>query len=146
VDADGILHVTAKELSTLKEARIDVKPSYGLTDEEAEQMLRDAYAHGADDIRTKMLVEERVEADRILAATATALAKDGDLLDPEERAKIDHAVARLVSLKAGSDHRAIHEAISALDETARDFASLRMNRALQKGVAGRSVEEMETKL
>src|SRR6185295_7001317 len=88
VDADGILSVAAREETTGKEANVQVKPSYGLTDEQIEQMLLDSYDHAEDDLKKRQLVEARVEAERILAALEGALKADGHLLDAAERAVV----------------------------------------------------------
>ena len=85
MDADGILHVSAKELATGKEAAIQVKPSYGLTDDEVERMLLDSFAHAEEDVGRRQLTEQRVEADRILMATRAALAASPELLTEEDR-------------------------------------------------------------
>jgi molecular chaperone HscA len=146
VDADGILRVSAKELVTGKEAGIQVKPSYGLTDEEVERMLLDSFAHGEQDLRTRMLVEQRVEARRILAATRSALAADGALLVEGERAAIEAAMRALEEAEAGTDHVAIRRAIEALDAAGKEFAQRRMNRALDETVRGKAIGEVERKL
>src|SRR5256712_13889680 len=109
VDADGILHVTAREETTGQEASIDVKPSYGLSDEEIERMLLESYEHAEEDVRTRLLAEQRVEADRILAATRAALAPDGHLLEAgaagrPERGGIQAAIAALERAAASAHH------------------------------------------
>jgi hypothetical protein len=93
VDADGLLSVTAKELTTGVEQKVEVKPSYGLTDEEVENMLLAALDHGEEDFEKRRLIEARVEADRVVMATRKALAADADLLEPGEREKVDAALA-----------------------------------------------------
>jgi molecular chaperone HscA len=143
VDADGILHVAAKEQVSGVEAAIDVKPSYGLSDEEVERMLIDSYEHAEEDKEARSLLSERVEADRMLSGTRAALATDADLLEPELSAAIAAALAALEAARAGADHRAIHAAIEALDEAARPFAEARMNRSLERAMRGRRVEELE---
>ncbi len=146
VDADGLLHVTAREETTGVETKIEVKPSYGLTDEEVERMLIESYEHAEEDKQARLLLTERVEADRILAATRVAMRDDGDLLDPETRAAMDAALHALTALRAGVDHRAIHDGIEALDRAAQPFAEARMNRSLDRAMAGRRVEEVERDL
>jgi molecular chaperone HscA len=143
VDADGILQVMAREEVSGAEARVDVKPSYGLTDEEVERMLLESYEHAEEDKRARLLASERVEAKGILAAIGAALRDDGALCDPEVRRAIDAAVAALEAAVAGEDHRAIHDAAVALDEAARPFAEARMNRSIDRAVRGRRVEELE---
>src|SRR6185369_15816882 len=95
VDADGLLDVSAREETTGIEATITIKPSYGLTDAEIAQMLKDSFAHAADDMQARALAEAQVEADRIADATRNALAVDGALVDEHERAVLDGALARL---------------------------------------------------
>ncbi len=146
VDADGILRVLAKEDITGQQASIEVKPSYGLTDEQIEQMLLDSFEHAEDDVKTRLLVSERVEAEGILAATRAALAHDPDLLEGDERGEIERALAALETAKAGQDHRAIHERVEALDLASKEFAARRMNRAMERGMSGRRLEEVEQKL
>jgi molecular chaperone HscA len=143
VDADGLLHVTAREETSGVETKIEVKPSYGLTDAEVERMLIESYEHAEEDKQARLLLTERVEADRILAATRVAMRDDADLLDPDTRAAIESALHTLVALRAGLDHRAIHDAIEALDRAAQPFAEARMNRSLDRAMAGRHVEEVE---
>src|SRR5438874_9729273 len=93
VDADGLLAVSAREQATGVEAAISVKPSYGLRDDEIARMLQDSFAHAADDMLARALAEAQVEADRILAATESALRVDGNLLSPDERSRIDAALS-----------------------------------------------------
>lgn len=143
VDADGILHVAAKELTTGTAQAIEVKPSYGLTDEEVEQMLLDAYDHAEGDISARALREERVEAQRILAATRAALQEDAALLEAGEGERIEQAIEALGAATKGEDHRAIHARIEALDEIGKDFAGRRMDRSIRQALAGRQVESIE---
>lgn len=143
VDADGILHVSAQELMTGQAASVHVKPSYGLTDEEVERMLLDSYANADDDVRLRLLTEQRVEAERILAATRAALASTPELLQDDELPRIEASMAALEALKAGKDHNAIHKGIEALDLTSKDFAARRMNRALEQGLRGRDLDLVE---
>src|SRR5262249_14077417 len=95
VDADGILRVSATELATGQEASMPVKRSYGLGEDEIERMLRESYEHADEDVKARLLAEQRVEAEGILSALRGALAVDGDLLDPDERRAIDAAAATL---------------------------------------------------
>ncbi|MSP63659.1 MAG: Fe-S protein assembly chaperone HscA [Myxococcales bacterium] len=146
VDADGILHVTAREETTGKESSIDVKPSYGLSDEEVERMLLESYQFAESDVKTRLLVEARVEADRIINATRAALASDGHLLAEGGRPPIDAALETLARTRAGSDHRAIVAASEALDHASQDFAQRRMDDGLRRAVAGRRIGDVERKL
>jgi molecular chaperone HscA len=145
VDADGLLQVTAQELSTGIEQSIAVKPSHGLTDEEVEKMLIDSLEHADEDVRLRMLAEAKVEADRLVASSERALADDGDLLAPAERAPIEAALASLRSASTGTDQASIHTAAAKLDEVTQELAKRRMDRAIQRALAGHRVEEFEGK-
>ena len=146
VDADGLLGVSAREETAGKESSIRVKPSYGLTDDEVERMIRDSFAHAEQDVGERLLAVERVEADRILQATRAALAASADLLVEGERAAIEAAVGALETSKAGRDHLAIRAAIAALDAASKDFATRRMNQALQQGLRGQDIGAVESKV
>jgi molecular chaperone HscA len=143
VDADGILHVSAKEQTTGKESSIQVKPSYGLTDEQVESMLLDSFAHAESDVGRRLLAEQRVEADRILMATRAAMEATPELLTEEDRVAIGSALLALELAKAGEVASAIKSAIEALDLASKEFAQRRMNRALSTGLTGRAVAEVE---
>ncbi len=140
VDADGILNVSARELVTGNEANIKVKPSYGLSDDEVERMLLDSFSHAETDVKERLLRDQRVEAERILAATQAAVLATPELLQPGEKEAIAAAAERLRGLNAGIDHRAIKAGIEALDLSSKDFAQRRMNRALGAGLAGKNVD------
>ena len=146
VDADGLLRVSAEEQVTGIRAEVEVKPSYGLTDEEVERMLLDSYENAEADLRNRALASERVEAARILAATRDAIARDPELLTDDVRQAIERALAGLEEAAAGDDHRAIHRAIEELDRASHPFAEARMNRAVQAAVRGRDVDEVAREL
>ncbi|MES1157718.1 MAG: Fe-S protein assembly chaperone HscA [Haliangium ochraceum] len=146
VDADGILNVTAREETTGMEASVNVKPSYGLSDGEVERMLLDSFAHAEEDVRTRQLTEQRVEADRILQAARAAMSESPDLLSAADRAGIDAAMGRLAAAKAGADHHAIRAGVEGLDAASKDFAARRMNRALEEGLRGRTVGDVEERV
>jgi molecular chaperone HscA len=146
IDADGLLKVMAKELTTGKEAAIEVKPSYGLSDEEVERMLLESFDHAEEDLAKRNLVVERVEAERILAATKTAFATDPALLADDVRAAGEQAMAALETAMQGDDHLAIRHAIEALDIATKPFAQARMNRAIDAGFRGKTLEEAEAKV
>ncbi|HSP77473.1 MAG TPA: Hsp70 family protein, partial [Myxococcaceae bacterium] len=141
VDADGILAVTAKEQSTGVTQSITVKPSHGLTDEEIEQMLLDSIDHAEEDVQTRQLREQRVEAERVLMEAERQLGENGGLLAEGERAPIEAAMARVREVAKGNDSHQLKEAIHALDELSKPFVERVMNQALTKVVAGHSVEE-----
>jgi molecular chaperone HscA len=146
IDADGLLKVMAKELTTGKEASIEVKPSYGLSDEEVEQMLLDSFEHAEDDLARRNLAVERVEAARILAATRNAFANDAELLDDDVRAAGEAAMQDLEAAMAGDDHLAVRAKIEALDRATKPFAQLRMNRAVAAQLHGVSLDDAARKV
>ncbi|MDW8336483.1 MAG: Fe-S protein assembly chaperone HscA [Tepidimonas sp.] len=142
LDADGLLTVRAQELSTGVEAHVEVKPSYGLTDEQVARMLQDSFAAAQADMRARALAEARVEAERLLAATASALQADGDLLDPAQRQAIEALMQALQTQAAGQDAAAIEAATQALARGTEAFAARRMNRSIARALAGRHVESI----
>ncbi len=143
VDADGILRVSAREETTGIEAGVQVKPSYGLTDEQIEQMLIDSYEHAESDLKIRMLTESRIEAERITSALAVALDKDGHLLSPEEPVPIEQARAALAQALQGENHHPIREAPEQLDLASKPFAEKRMNRDIARAIGGKDVGELE---
>jgi molecular chaperone HscA len=141
VDADGLLSVSAKEQGSGVEARIDVKPSYGLSDEQIARMLQESFTTAEADMAARALAEARVEADRMLLATRSALDADGQLLADDERAAIDALMTTLRHTAASStDARTIEAATSALARGTEAFAAERMNHGIQKALAGRAVD------
>jgi len=141
VDADGLLQVSAREQVSGVEARIDVKPSYGLGDEQIAKMLQESFTTAESDMRARALVEARVEADRMLLATRSALAADGDLLSNEERTAIDGLMAALEALRTQEEDAAVIDAATeALAKGTEAFAAMRMNRGIQKALAGKNIE------
>src|SRR5512135_671907 len=143
VDADGLLSVGAQEKTTGVEASVTVKPSYGLEDADIERMLRDSYEHARDDMHARALAEQRVEGERLLAATRAALAADAALLSTEERAGIERAVSALEAVAGGSDHRAIKQAVDALNRATEEFAARRMDANVRRALAGRNIASLD---
>jgi len=141
VDADGLLNVSAKELSTGLRSSIQVKPSYGLTDIEIEKRLRDSLEHAQEDVEARNLREQQVEADRVSESLARALAQDGELLLENERTLIDQAATELALLRTGSDYRAIRTSLEHIERVSQEFAARRMNQSIQKALTGHSVSE-----
>jgi molecular chaperone HscA len=142
VDADGLLSVTAREQTTGHEARIEVKPSYGLSDDEIAGMLRDSFSHAGDDAFRRALREAQVEAQRLIEATQSALQDDADLLSTLERAHIDEAMTRLQNAMSGEDRRLIDQAMHTLSAATNEFAARRMNQSVQRALAGRNVNQL----
>jgi len=144
VDADGLLSVSAKERTTGIEQAIDVKPSYGLDEADIERMLLEAYEVGEADVVARTLAERRVEASRVELATNKALAEDGDLLDSNEQSSIDAALIDVAKARAGEDARRLQATIDALESATHTFAGRRMDRAMQRALGGRGVDEIAT--
>jgi molecular chaperone HscA len=143
VDADGLLAVHAKEVTTGIEQTVSVKPSYGLDDATVEHMLLDALDHGEEDLVRRRVAENRVEAHRILLATHKALEADADLLEPGERDRIVAACDALEDSTRGEDPGKIHARIEGLDDATKAFAGRRMNRAIARAIEGRRVDAVE---
>ncbi len=143
IDADGLLGVTAREQGTGVEASITVKPAYGLSDEQIAQMLQDSFTTAQADMQARALVEARVDADRMLLATASALKADGDLLDDAERQAIDTLMGQLRQVVADSNVAAdIEASTQALAKGTEAFAALRMNRGISRALSGRQIEAL----
>src|SRR5437588_10610604 len=143
VDADGILSVTAKEQLTGISQSITVKPSHGLTDEEIERMLLASIEHAEEDVQTRLLIDNRVEAQRILKATEKQLDSNGDLLSAQERRHIEAQMAAVRTAAQGGDHNAIHAEIEKLDGVSADFAKRVMDRGIERALKGHSVGEFD---
>ncbi|QXO16789.1 Fe-S protein assembly chaperone HscA [Vibrio ostreae] len=143
VDADGLLSVTAMEKSTGVHSEIQVKPSYGLSDNEVADMLKDSMAHAKDDMQARALVEQRVEADRVIEGLISALQADGDdLLNEQERQALLQAIESLIELRNGDNADAIEQGIKDTDKASQEFASRRMDKSIRAALAGHSVDEI----
>ena len=142
VDADGLLSVNAREQGSGVEARIDVKPSYGLSDDQIARMLQDGFATAAQDMHARAVVEARVDADRMLIATQSALDSDGDVLSASERADIDALMAALATQRDCDDAAVIEAATQALAKGTEAFAAQRMNRGIRQALAGKNVQTL----
>ena len=140
VDADGLLSVTAKEQGSGVEARIDVKPSYGLTDDEIARMLQESFSTAQQDMQARARAEAQVDADRMILATHSALAADADLLSANERAQIDSLMAGLADARAHGDTATVEAATQLLAKGTEAFAAQRMNRGIQKALSGKNIE------
>jgi len=147
VDADGLLSVTAKEETSGVESNVTVKPSYGLSDNEIEGMLRDSMDHAKDDLEARKLREEQVEADRVIEAIDAALLADGDrLLSADERSQIDLSRQKLIETRqsvAKAEH--IKQAVKDLEKTCEAYIARRMNQSIHDAMAGHSIEEFSDK-
>lgn len=143
IDADGLLSVSAREQHTGVESSITVKPSYGLSDEDIVRMLKDGASSAESDMHERELRENRVEADRLIESTDSALAQDGDLLDDAERRTIDAAEAALKKTASGTDAAAIKKALDELTRVTGDFAARRMDRSIRQALAGQSLSDIK---
>ena len=139
VDADGMLQVDAVETNSGMQAHIDVKPSYGLSDDQIADMLRDSYATAEADIKARAVVEARVDAERMILATQSALNADGDLLSDADRATIDTHMAAVEAAKTSDDAAHIEAVTKALATVTEPFAAARMNRCITQALAGKNL-------
>jgi molecular chaperone HscA len=144
VDADGLLSVSAREQGTGVETRIEVKPSYGLADDEIARMLKDSISHAVDDAALRALREKQVDARRLIEATKSALVEDAELLSASERKAIDSGIQKLEVIVAGDDSRALSAAMDALIAATETFAARRMDHGVQKAFAGKTIEELDS--
>ena len=142
VDADGLLSVTAMEKTTGVQSSIQVKPSYGLTDDEIANMLKASMENAKEDIQARLLAEQRVEAERVLESVRSALAQDYDLLDDDELSAVKNAIISLEQLKQQDDSLAIKQGIKALDLATQEFAARRMDKSIRSALAGHSVDDI----
>ena len=144
VDADGLLSVTAMEKSTKVQASIQIKPSYGLTDEEVTAMIKSSFDNAQEDLQARELAEQRVEAERVIESVIVALQADGaELLSTEEFHHIESVLKQLMDVKKGSDRDAIAQGIKALDTATQEFAARRMNASINKALTGKNLSDIE---
>lgn len=144
VDADGLLTVSARENTTGVEARVEVKPTYGLAEDEMAVMLRDSLEHAREDMERRLLLEAQVEARRTVNVVRSALASDGELLSAEERALIENTVARAEATAESGNRLAIRAAAEELERMTRPFAERRMDRGIRAALAGRHVDTLRS--
>ena len=142
VDADGLLQVGATETQSGVQAQIDVKPSYGLSDDQIASMLRDSYNTAQQDMQARALVEARVDAQRMVMATQSALDADGDLLCAQDRATIDAGISALNALQTSTDVAAIEAQTKQLAADTEGFAAARMNRGITQALTGKRLDSV----
>jgi molecular chaperone HscA len=142
VDADGLLAVTAREQTSGVEASIVVKPSYGLSDDEIANMLKDSMSHSKDDALRRALKEAQVEAQRLIEAVQSATRSDRDLLTDAQHAAIETAVARLQAAALGEDRRQIAQAMNDLEAETREFAARRMDKKIRQAMTGKRIDDL----
>lgn len=142
VDADGLLSVSAREQTSGVESHVTVKPSYGLSDGEVAEMLKDSLSHAKDDAMRRALKEAQVEAQRLVEAVQSALREDAHLLHRDEKAKIDNAIAKLQAAMLGDNRRHINLAMDDLDAETKQFAAKRMDQNVRRALAGKTIAEI----
>jgi len=142
VDADGLLSVSAREMRSGVEASINVKPSYGLADDEVARMLQDSFQSADTDMQHRALREEQVEAERIVLATQSALDADSALLNEQERSTVAALLEQVRAQVKGDDHQAIKAAVDALAHGTEEFAARRMDRSVHAALAGKKLDEV----
>ncbi|SAI71789.1 chaperone protein [Bordetella ansorpii] len=142
VDADGLLSVTAREQSTGVEAAVTVKPSYGLSDDEVASMLADSVREADSDARARMLREQQVEARQLAESVRAALQADGDLLQADERERVEQCLTQADAAQQLDDEDAVRAAVRALSDATEDFAARRMDRSIRRALAGRKLDEI----
>ncbi|MFN5777132.1 MAG: Hsp70 family protein, partial [Burkholderiaceae bacterium] len=138
----GLLQVSAREQGSGVEASIEVKPSYGLNDDDIARMLQDSFSTAEQDMTARALAEARLDVDRLWLATQSALQADGDLLTADERRTIDDLMAAALQSKTLDDAAAIEAATDALAKGTEAFAAQRMNRGIQQALAGQHIETL----
>ncbi len=142
VDADGLLTVSAREQVSGVQAKIDVKPSYGLSDEEIARMLREGFATAEQDMQARALAEAQVDADRLMLATRSAMVADPQLLPEQERAQIEDLMASLAEERKGLDAARIEAACKALAQGTEAFAARRMNQGIARALTGKNIQTL----
>jgi molecular chaperone HscA len=142
VDADGLLSVSARELKSGVESAIDVKPSYGLGDEQITQMLQDSFKSADEDMKLRALREEQVDAQRLVLATESALASDSGLLDDAELVEVTALLDRVRHASGSEDHGAIKAAVESLVQGTEEFAARRMDRSVRRALTGKRLDEI----
>ena len=143
VDADGLLSVTAMEKSSGVEAKVEVKPSFGLKDDQIAEMIKSSMTHGKADIEARMFKEQQVEADRVIEAVTSALQQDGDkLLNQDEQQAIIKAIEDLIVARNGEDKDAIEAQIKVVDAATQTFANRRMDQSIHTARSGKSVDQI----
>ena len=140
VDADGLLSVEAKELQSDVVAKIEVKPTYGLSDEQIAKMLQDGFSTAEEDKALRALAEAKVDASRLILATKSALAADGDLLGSGELDQINELFRSIETACLGEDHIKIEALSTELARVTESFAANRMNRGIRKALAGKQID------
>jgi molecular chaperone DnaK (HSP70) len=143
IDANGILNVTARDVRTQQSQSLEVKPSYGLTDEEVERMIGDSFKFAADDLKARQIIEARTEADAILTATDKALKRGSHLIRAEELAAIRVALSALEAAKKVDDHRAIRARIAEAEQATHHLAEVLMDDSLKQALQNKKLSDFQ---
>ena len=141
IDANGILHVTARDIRTNEAQSVQVKPSYGLTDDEVEEMIRDSFQFAEEDIKARQVIEARTEANAIIAATEKALARAADLINDKEKAEIQHVIQQLGETQKGDEYRVIRAGIAEVEKVTHHLAEVLMDATLKEALESKKVSE-----
>jgi chaperone protein DnaK len=142
IDANGILNVTAKDMRTGDSQSIEVRPSYGLSDQEVERMIEDSFKFAAEDISARKLIEARLDAEALITTTEKSLAEAGHLIPTEEVDGIRTALAQLSASKNGTDSRAIRARMAELEQAAKHLNVVMLDDSLKKSLQGKKVTEV----
>jgi molecular chaperone DnaK (HSP70) len=142
IDANGILNVTAQDVRTAQIQSIQVKPSYGLSDNEVERMIRESFQFAAEDLRARQLIEARTEADAILTATEKAMQQGQGLISTQETAAIRSSLAALEAARAQPDHKAIRARIAEVEKTTHHLAEVLMDHSLKEALENKKLSEL----
>ncbi len=141
IDANGILHVTARDIRTNEAQSVQVKPSHGLTDDEVEGMIRESFQFAEEDIKARQVIEARTEANAIIVATEKALARASDLISEKEKAKIQRVLQQLGETQKGDDHRVIRAGIAEAEKETHHLAEVLMDATLKEALESKKVSE-----
>jgi len=141
IDANGILHVTARDIRTKEAQSVQVKPSHGLTDDEVEGMIRDSFQFAEEDINARQVIEARTEANAIIVATDKALARASDLISDKEKAEIQRVIQQLGETQKGDEHRVIRAGIAEVEKVTHHLAEVLMDATLKEALESKKVSE-----
>ncbi|MEK7769441.1 MAG: Hsp70 family protein, partial [candidate division NC10 bacterium] len=142
IDANGILQVHAREIRTGREASIEVRPTYGLTEDEVARMVEESFAHAEEDVNARLLIETRTEADTVMTHVARALAQGARLVSADDRARIQHALQALREVRNGQDRDVIRERTIELNKATERLAEAMMDAALKGALASRRADQV----
>jgi molecular chaperone DnaK (HSP70) len=142
IDANGILNVKATDMRTGQSQSIDVKPSYGLTDNEVERMIEDSFKFAQEDVNARKLIDARLDAGALIATTEKSLAEGGTLIAQEEAAAIRQALSALTAAKDGNDAKAIRARMAELEQAAKPLSVAMVEDSLKRGLQGKKVSEV----